>query len=279
MRFPVVNGIPILLPSHSVFSAPDVASDRETFFNHTENRWKRTLRKKLPRLTGNPARTRIYAHIESLIRSLPAPARGLQIGAGETAAIMNRRFNAVEWLHTDVDLLGKPHLVADVTGLPVPDESFDIVFADNVLEHVIDIGQAARELQRVLRVGGVIVAGIPFVYPFHGVPYDFYRVTPCGIRALFSQTELLHIHRGSGAWSALGLLLSTRMVEAFQQRQARMAAGVVSRLLFAWMKYLDGTTNGIANMTSCAGVVYIGRKTPRTFTPREMMNELRQLFG
>ena len=58
------------------------------------------------------------------------------------------------------------HLVAPVTeydgrNLPFPDESFDIVFSSNVLEHVPDLGNMHREIRRVLRPGGYCVHVMP----------------------------------------------------------------------------------------------------------------------
>jgi SAM-dependent methyltransferase len=45
-----------------------------------------------------------------------------------------------------------------VLGIPWPDESFDLVFSHGVLHHVPDIHQAQREIGRVLRPGGELIA-------------------------------------------------------------------------------------------------------------------------
>ena len=42
--------------------------------------------------------------------------------------------------------------------IPWPDNSFDIVFSHGVLHHIPDIGAAQREIHRVLRPGGLLVA-------------------------------------------------------------------------------------------------------------------------
>ncbi|MBP0458008.1 methyltransferase domain-containing protein [Streptomyces montanisoli] len=46
--------------------------------------------------------------------------------------------------------------VADVHGLDFPDDSFDVVHAHQVLQHVGDPVQALREMRRVCRPGGVV---------------------------------------------------------------------------------------------------------------------------
>ena len=45
--------------------------------------------------------------------------------------------------------------------LSFPGESFDAVYADNVLEHAYDVTATLSEIHRVLRSGGVLVAAIP----------------------------------------------------------------------------------------------------------------------
>ena len=45
-------------------------------------------------------------------------------------------------------------LVADITGLPFPDNFFDMVICSEVLEHIPDQHTAIKEVTRVLRPGG-----------------------------------------------------------------------------------------------------------------------------
>lgn len=48
--------------------------------------------------------------------------------------------------------------VADVHALPFADDTFDVVHAHQVLQHVHDPVQALREMRRVCKVGGVVAA-------------------------------------------------------------------------------------------------------------------------
>jgi SAM-dependent methyltransferase len=47
---------------------------------------------------------------------------------------------------------------ADVHELPFPDDSFDVVHAHQVLQHLSDPVQALREMRRVCRTGGIVAA-------------------------------------------------------------------------------------------------------------------------
>ena len=49
----------------------------------------------------------------------------------------------------------------DITDIRFPDESFDVIYASHVLEHVDDDRRAIRELHRVLRTGGWAVLPVP----------------------------------------------------------------------------------------------------------------------
>lgn len=73
--------------------------------------------------------------------------------------------------------------------LPFADESFDAVLSLNVLEHVKDPFQAAREIMRVMKPGAELMAVAPFLQPLHGYPHHYYNMTAKGLENLFSPLE------------------------------------------------------------------------------------------
>jgi glycosyltransferase involved in cell wall biosynthesis len=84
------------------------------------------------------------------------------------------------------------------------DESFDIVFSHQVLEHLPKPWRAAEEMTRVLKKGGIGIHSSCAYNPRHGLPVfnDYYRFLPDGLAALFSDVDLI-VKEGWGSKQAL----------------------------------------------------------------------------
>lgn len=79
---------------------------------------------------------------------------------------------------------------ADQYRFPVADDSYDVVVAAQVIEHVRKIWVWIRELERVCRGGGHVVIVNPVSWPYHPAPVDCWRIYPDGMRALLEDTRL-----------------------------------------------------------------------------------------
>jgi len=78
-----------------------------------------------------------------------APGRVTALEATEEALGLSRAELGRRGIEADF-------LVGDVHALDVPDDSFDVVHAHQVLQHVADPVRALREMRRVCRPGGVV---------------------------------------------------------------------------------------------------------------------------
>ncbi len=57
---------------------------------------------------------------------------------------------------------GEFRLIDESQHIPYPDNTFDIVLASDVLEHIYDTKTAFRELARVLKPGGTLIITVPY---------------------------------------------------------------------------------------------------------------------
>jgi len=84
----------------------------------------------------------------------------------------------------------------DIQNMPYSDNMFDYVLSDQVLEHVEKPWIAIDEVHRVLKVGGLAIFTTCLIHGIHGVPNDYWRFTPNGLRVLFE--KFTHIHQADG---------------------------------------------------------------------------------
>lgn len=61
---------------------------------------------------------------------------------------------------------------------------FDVVMADQVIEHLAQPVAAVRNVRTLLKMGGTAVISTPFLFRVHARPHDYYRWTAAGLRQL-----------------------------------------------------------------------------------------------
>ncbi len=134
-----------------------------------------------------------------LLELLTATLREYQIESGVVAEIGGSKNSFMHKLGTfDVRFLSifpssdPEYIVADICNCPhVPSESFDLVFSTSVLEHVGNLHDAAREITRILKPGGITMHAVPFSYFPHGAPEDYWRLTTTALEKLFAELAVI----------------------------------------------------------------------------------------
>lgn len=119
----------------------------------------------------------------------------------------------------DKDSQGKHTYVCDITDIPVPDNTFDVVVSTQVIEHVPDPASAILEMSRILKVGGSLYLTAPQISPVHGIPYNFFFFTNIGLKKLFedSSLEVIFIKPRGGVFCVLAKILNILPVNIYYQ--------------------------------------------------------------
>ncbi|MEM7210667.1 MAG: methyltransferase domain-containing protein [Pseudomonadota bacterium] len=109
-------------------------------------------------------------------------------------------FAAEGWVRSEVtsrgasyrtaDLNDRFELQLDITAIGLPDDSFDMVIANHVLEHVDD-AKAFAEIHRILRPGGQALITVPMIEGFDETYEDPAHVTPEARKRYFGDADHL----------------------------------------------------------------------------------------
>ena len=87
----------------------------------------------------------------------------------------------------------------DVCAGPL-DETFDLVIAEQVLEHVLWPLRAVRHMGSMLRPGGTLLVTTPFLLRVHPSPHDCSRWTELGLKYLLAEAGFELSKITTGAW-------------------------------------------------------------------------------
>jgi SAM-dependent methyltransferase len=117
------------------------------------------------------------------------------------------------------------------------EQPFDFILCSEVLEHVLDWDTAFANLARLLAPNGRLLVTSPFVYVLHEQPYDFWRVTPHGIRALAERHQLSVVQLDSigGSWDVIGTVLGAAIGSA-RARDPSLTTRAMTRVTEAFIR-------------------------------------------
>lgn len=134
-------------------------------------------------------RQRLLKSIQALAPKLNG--RMMDFGCGQKP--YKSLFSVSEYIGVDFENPGHPHLneaidvFYDGKTLPFDKEHFDSIFSSEVFEHVFNLEEILKELNRVLKVNGLILVTCPFSYCEHEVPNDYARYTSYAMKHLFTK--------------------------------------------------------------------------------------------
>lgn len=165
-----------------------------------------------------------------------------------------------------LDICSSPQTIASV----LRRESFDLIVCCRVLEHTPAPLRAARNIESLLRPGGLAYISTPWSQAFHAAPDDYWRFSRRGLALLFRRLEILSSFYSGGD---VGLDVAYRL-----ERDGRLAleveAGAVERGLFQLVLDHEDNRSVLARQATerlpvsrtylpTLFVNLVGRKTPK----------------
>lgn len=109
----------------------------------------------------------------------------LEIGAGKKPC--KEVFQKASFTCTDIISYNLVDALIDVNNMPFKENFFDLVICNNVLEHVPTPQQAVDEIHRCLKPGGKLFLVVPFLFPLHDIPHDYFRFTEYSLAKFFEK--------------------------------------------------------------------------------------------
>ncbi len=278
-RYAVEHGVPILVPDESPFDPADIRAGRPSTQSaryQDERRLKNRVRRRwLPPLSVDRDMATRYRRASAASSGSVA----LVLGAGDKVAEYRRWLPDNEVVTSDVHLQFGPDLVCDAHWIPFADDSLGLVVAGQVLEHTIRPWRVAEEIERVVHPGGLVQVEVPFAFPLHAAPWDFFRFTFGGLRSLFRGSHLVRADVAEGNFSGAASVGAAAITSCFTGRYARMGAVLAGRLGLGWLRYLDRwSATGPEALSSPKGIAATLRVDKRIRSDAELIDDVRDVL-
>lgn len=99
-------------------------------------------------------------------------------------------YHILELEKNESNIPGITFIQSDICKCPdIEDESYDVVYSNNVFEHLERPWDAAKECIRIVKKNGLIIHNAPFAWRYHPCPVDYFRYTSQGLASLFCSTD------------------------------------------------------------------------------------------
>jgi len=105
----------------------------------------------------------------------------------------------------DIDEPAKPDVLGDALYLPFIDASLPFVHCEALLEHVPEPHKVVDEVYRVLKPGGQAFFYVPFLYPYHESPDDYFRFTKSGMAYLCRNFSHIQIQAADDGYAGVSM--------------------------------------------------------------------------
>ena len=273
--FPIINNIPILINEEkSVFNTADFIEQRNTTFDLKKSKLHSIASKLTPSISKNLKAKVNYKKLLSLLLSTSPNPKVLVVGGsiiGEGMEVLLSD-SAIVLVEGDITFGPRTQIIFDAHNIPFPDEYFDGVIIQAVLEHVIDPYRCVEEVQRVLLKDGLVYAETPFMQQVHMGKYDYNRFTHLGHRRLFRNFSEIESGAVCGPGMALAWAYSHFIYSFSSSRKIRKYLIPFAHFTSFFWKYFDYfLIDKPGTLDSASGYFFMGKKSADTLDDRSLL--------
>lgn len=152
--------------------------------------------------------------VHDFVSVKPAGIKVLDLGcgAGRSQALFESLDANVDWYGVDIDnspegmgaQTSEKIAIFDGVNLPFASGYFDIVYCNQVLEHVRYPDSLLKEASRVVTQGGGFIGSVSYLEPYHS--YSIFNFTPFGVATTIAESGLSLVEL-TGQSDAFSLIL------------------------------------------------------------------------
>jgi SAM-dependent methyltransferase len=255
--FPVVDGVPVVVSEILTDTVCSVANTK-SYVPRAPTRLRKLAH--LLQSTSDLTSFNCGLFVQEVTQASQKP-QILIVGAGTKGAGTSAIWENQDLSVVGIDIYVSPtvDVVCDAHYLPFPAESFDGVWIQAVLEHVVEPIKVVSELERVLKPGGLVYAETPFMQQVHEGAYDFTRYTVTGHRYLFRSFEAIRFGGNKGAEVAMAWSIKYLTWAVFRSRSFARMIGLLAGIFLRPLRFV---TSEKSLFDSSSGVYFLGKKTP-----------------
>ena len=172
------------------------------------------MRSKFVKLSKLLSRKGLYPFLEQEFGKIPAGAKVLNIGAGGDIGKTLMRHAARQQFQVvalDIDEQRHPDIAGDICAYDFKGQQFDTIVMAEILEHIHSPHLALENVHRVLKDSGRLILTVPFIFPIHDQPYDYYPYTRYGLAYLLRHFRDVSITERN-SWTETIDVLSARLI-------------------------------------------------------------------
>ncbi len=168
------------------------------------------------------SRKGLYSFLKKEYEKINPDSKVLSIGSGGDINCLLSHYSKNKFKVTsmDIDNNRNPDIVGDICQFDFGSQKFDFILLSEVLEHLYNPQSALRNIHKILVPGGKVILTVPFIFPIHDRPHDYYRYTKFGLKYLLKDFNDVTIQERNTWAETINILILRLIME--KSRGARI---------------------------------------------------------